>query len=83
MVRSIPPFKPGVTQGNMRILTDNPTYPQFDMHLSATHGCDVMVVLFHNQFIACLDGQRLGETQNGCGVLLAPGGLDGPVVKEN
>lgn len=43
-VRTAPLLKPGVTQGNMRILTDNKAYPQFDVHLSATLGCDILVV---------------------------------------
>ena len=43
-VHTVPPFKPGVTQGNMRILTDNKAFPQFDMHLVATLGCDILVV---------------------------------------
>lgn len=37
-------IKPGVTQGNMRILTDHEKCRQFDVHLSATLGCDILVV---------------------------------------
>ena len=43
-VRTISPNKPGVTQGNMRILTDNAKYPLFDVHLIASVSSDILVV---------------------------------------
>ena len=43
-VRTVPPLKPGVTQGNMRILTDSGKYPRFDVHLAATLASDIQVV---------------------------------------
>jgi len=43
-VRTIPPLKSGVTQGNMRILTDNPKHRQVNVHVMATVSSDIVVV---------------------------------------
>ena len=43
-VRTVPPLKAGVNQGNMRILTDSREYGRFDVHLSATLASDIIVV---------------------------------------
>jgi hypothetical protein len=43
-VRTIPPLKSGVTQGNIRILTDNPKHRQVNVHVMAAVSSDIVVV---------------------------------------
>jgi hypothetical protein len=43
-IRTMPPLKPGVTQVNMQIFTDNPKHKEFDIHVMATVSSDIVVV---------------------------------------